>query len=47
MTNKTHCQACGSTDYEDIMFTEEFEGYSTCCNEIVVGRCVLGVCYHD
>ena len=33
-----HCQQCGSTDYEDVEFgPRENDGYTTCCNERVVG----------
>ena len=38
-----HCQSCGSTDYED---THGGEGYSGCCNEIVVWDCTPDHCYH-
>jgi hypothetical protein len=42
-----HCQQCGSTDNEDL--TTGDDGYSACCNEIVVwgGDCRVGLCYHD
>lgn len=46
-----HCQECGSTDNEDIMFSED--GYSNCCNEIIVWDCdnylgtEQGTCYHS
>ena len=29
-----HCEQCGSTEYEDVALGDE--GYSACCNEIVV-----------
>lgn len=42
---QSHCQQCGSTDNEDL-FTDD--GYSACCNEIIVwGPCDPQVCYHD
>ncbi len=33
-----HCQSCGSTDEESIGYDamRETDGYSACCNEIVV-----------
>lgn len=31
----THCENCGSTDWEDV---EGGEGYSHCCNEVVVNQ---------
>jgi hypothetical protein len=31
--NETHCENCGSTDYEDLNTGDQ--GYSACCNEIV------------
>lgn len=34
-----HCQQCGSSDYEDVMYTEESEGYTNCCNERVNDDC--------
>lgn len=45
----SHCQQCGSTDNEDL-FTDD--GYSACCNEIIVWGspstgCDPTVCYHD
>ena len=30
----THCEQCGSTDYEDTHLGDQ--GYSACCNELVV-----------
>jgi hypothetical protein len=41
-----HCQQCGSTDREDL--EEGDQGYSACCNEIVVwgGDCREGLCSH-
>jgi hypothetical protein len=44
----THCQACGSQDWDDIMTGSDpdLQGYSRCCNErVVVGR--LGECHAD
>jgi hypothetical protein len=41
----THCQSCGSTDNEDL--TTGDQGYSACCNEIVVWDCHPSVCYHS
>jgi hypothetical protein len=32
--NQEHCENCGSTDYEDLHTGDD--GYSACCNEIVV-----------
>jgi hypothetical protein len=32
--NETHCENCGSTDYEDTSCGDQ--GYSACCNEVVV-----------
>lgn len=32
--NEPHCENCGSTDYEDLHCGDQ--GYSACCNEIVV-----------
>lgn len=34
---QTHCENCGSTDYEDV---DRFanHGYSTCCNELIVAN---------
>jgi len=45
---KAHCQQCGSTDPENVETWNdpEFQGYSACCNEIVVISCDEGVCYH-
>jgi hypothetical protein len=39
-----HCEQCGSTDREDL--TTGDQGYSACCNELVVdaGYCR---CHHD
>ena len=31
--NATHCENCGSTDYESINCGDQ--GYSACCNELV------------
>lgn len=53
-----HCQSCGSTDREDIADLYDTEGYSRCCNEIVIfnfgtdymGRpfkCDPRDCYHN
>lgn len=42
--NGSHCQQCGSTDYEDIY--SEGDGYSACCNEIVMLECDLHFCSH-
>lgn len=39
-----HCQQCGSTDREDLDYGDQ--GYSACCNEIVVLGCDEGACYH-
>lgn len=35
---KAHCQQCGSTELEDVGYEvlRETEGYSACCNELVV-----------
>lgn len=44
---KQHCQACGSTHYEDI---SNSDGYTACCNERVVGGygpCDPNECYHN
>jgi hypothetical protein len=54
-----HCQSCGTTDpeYVGIDATTESEGYSLCCNEIVIInfgrdvfnrplRCNTDTCYH-
>lgn len=54
-----HCQCCGTTDREYIGYeaTRESEGYSACCNEIVIDnfgvdfagrpfRCNPRDCYH-
>lgn len=30
---ETHCENCGSTDYEDL--TTGDQGYTACCNELV------------
>lgn len=36
-TTKTHCENCGSTDYENLTGNG---GYSACCNELIVnGNC--------
>jgi hypothetical protein len=39
-----HCQSCGRTDGESL---DGDQGYSACCNEIVVIDCTPRVCYHD
>lgn len=39
----SHCQQCGSNDPEDL---DGHDGYSRCCNEIVVWSCQDGACYH-
>lgn len=33
-TAQRHCEMCGSTDYEDTDLGDQ--GYSACCNELVV-----------
>ena len=30
--NETHCENCGSTDFEDVMLGDD-RGYTACCNE--------------
>lgn len=39
--SKRHCQLCGSTDQENVetAFDPEFQGYSACCNELVLDAC--------
>lgn len=32
--NQPHCESCGSTDREDL--TTGDQGYSACCNELIV-----------
>ena len=39
-----HCQQCGSTDYESLETGDQ--GYSACCNEIVMSECDLRFCSH-
>lgn len=31
--NSTHCENCGSTDYEDVHCGDQ--GYTACCNELI------------
>ena len=31
-----HCQSCGSTDPETISNLDDTEGYTRCCNELVI-----------
>ena len=42
-----HCEACGRTDPEAIEYTEENQGYSSCCNEPVVDEQDCVTCMHD
>jgi hypothetical protein len=50
-TDQTHCQACGSTDAEDVGYDalREGEGYTACCNQraIYPGDCNTTDCSHD
>ena len=44
-----HCQACGLTDAEEVDPSTN-DGYSTCCNELIVSTCWFGEddgCSHD
>lgn len=43
-----HCQQCGTTDleYVGMSATTESEGYSLCCNEIVMIECETDMCDH-
>jgi hypothetical protein len=39
--SQRHCQQCGSTDREnvDTQFDADLQGYSACCNELVLDTC--------
>lgn len=49
MISQAHCQQCGSTDGEDVGFeaARNNDGYSACCNELIMWECNERDCSHD